>query len=92
LVYYIDSEFYKDNNGDGVIHIPVLFGDDLTHSDAKYTYTFSNMLMYWLEKKGKDWYHIDIETKYSTVDEYLKELEKENYKYKVYKGDFLPLI
>jgi hypothetical protein len=34
LKYYIDSNFYTDNNGDGVIHIPVLFGEDESYQHA----------------------------------------------------------
>lgn len=28
LKYFVDSPFYKDKNNDGVIHIPLLYGDD----------------------------------------------------------------
>ncbi len=36
--------------------------------------------------------NIEFEARLSLVDEFLDELEKEEYEYKVYKGDFLPLI
>lgn len=41
---------------------------------------------------GQTRYQKDIETRYSTVDEYLQELELEGYEYKVHTGDFEPLI
>jgi hypothetical protein len=52
----MDSEFYVDKNNDGYVHVPVLFGDDQTHTDSFYTFRFNNLLKYWLEKKGEDWY------------------------------------
>jgi hypothetical protein len=78
---YIDSEFYTDNNGDGVIHIPVMFGDDETFQSAKYTFKFGYMLMYWFQKRSLELYGVEIDIKYSTVDDYLMELKKENYVY-----------
>jgi hypothetical protein len=61
-------------NGDGVIHIPVLFGDDYTHTNAEYTYKVSNLIMYWIQKNSLQWYGVQIDFKYSVVDDFLKEL------------------
>lgn len=74
LIYHIDSDFYKDLNGDGVIHIPVLFGDDYTHTDASYTFRVSDLIMKWIQEKSLEWYSYQIDFQYSTVDEYLKSL------------------
>lgn len=43
--HFITSEFYTDNNNDGVIHIPVFFGDDGVFTDAKYSFDFGKMLI-----------------------------------------------
>jgi hypothetical protein len=73
--------------------VPVLFGDDQTHTDSLYTFRFNNLMKYWIEKQGHMWYKgKEFETRYSTVDEYLEELELEGYEYKVHTGDFHPLI
>jgi hypothetical protein len=79
MLPYIDSDFYTDANGDGVIHIPIMFGDDETFKNATYTYWFGYNLIYWYNKRSMELYGVQIDIQYSTVDDYLLELMKEDY-------------
>ena len=45
-----------------------------------------------MEQRSLELFGVKINTRFSTVDEYLIQLEKENYLYDTYVGDFLPLI
>ncbi len=72
--------------------MPVLFGDDFSHQDAKFTYEVCDYIMKWLQLNSLEWYGMQFDFKYSTVDDYLNEIHKEGYTFPLYKGDFLPLI
>jgi len=80
LEAYIDSDYYPDNNGDGEIHIPAMFGDDQTFKDAKYTFEFIDHLINALEREdtpsrlGMD-PDDEFEVRISLVDDYLFEFE-----------------
>lgn len=58
MLPYINSDFYTDGNGDGTIHIPIMFGDDETFRDAEYTFKFGYMLIYWFERRSLELYGV----------------------------------
>jgi hypothetical protein len=47
--------------------------------NAHYNFRYGNLIHYWLEKRSLSLFNVQIHARYSTVDEYLIELEKEKY-------------
>jgi len=72
-------------------HIPALFGDDFAYTNASHNFLFINKLGELLAKHSVERYGLQMNIKYSTVDEYLEQLNKE-VEYPVYQGDFFPYL
>jgi len=70
-----------DKDGDGFVHIPVLFGDDYTHVEADLTYRASKGIEKCLTYNSKNFYGRQIIAQHSLIDDYLSELQKEGYEY-----------
>jgi hypothetical protein len=60
--------------------------------NARYSFEFINLLIRQMGSKSQDIFGFQIDLRMSTVDEYLEQIQSMKYKFKTYKGDFLPLI
>jgi hypothetical protein len=76
---------------DSRFHIPALFGDDFAYTNATHNFVFINKLADLLSKYSLERYGVQMNIRYSTVDEYLNSLSKEA-EYPVYQGDFFPYL
>ena len=76
---------------DSRFHIPALFGDDFAYTNATHNFHFINKLADLLSKHSLERYGVQMNIRYSTVDEYLHSLSKEA-EYPVYQGDFFPYL
>ncbi|CDW83393.1 lysosomal alpha- [Stylonychia lemnae] len=80
------------DKGDHVFHIPAFFGDDFTYTRGQETFYYIDKFANLLSKHSKERYFIQMDIKYSTIDEYLEDIAKVNTTYPIYQGDFLPYI
>lgn len=90
LQHLVHSDFYSKGNSLEDKHIPVLFGDDQAYGDAEASFRFINKLIKLLNEHSEKFYNIKMEARYSTMDEFLVELKKNDLDYETYQGDFLP--
>ena len=90
LKFISDSDFYTKNHQLEEVHIPVLVGDDQAFSVAQESFEFLDILARHMNEYSLEIYGQQYEVRYSTIDEFLTELKKNDLEYEVYKGDFFP--
>lgn len=88
---YMNTSDYHAREGDTRFHIPALFGDDFAYTNASHNFMFINKLGQLLTKHSMERFGVQINIRYSTVDEYLDTLNREA-EYPIYEGDFFPYL
>ena len=75
---YIETIDAKIGEDETVFHIPVMLGGFFAYSDSGYPFDYFEIIMRMLKSVSLKRYNIQIDAQYSTVDEYLAAIKKQN--------------
>ena len=75
---YIETIDAKIGDEETVFHIPIMLGGFFAYSEAGYPFDYFEIIMRMLKSVSFKRYNIQIESQYSTVDEYLAAIKKQN--------------
>eukprot|EP00347_Sterkiella_histriomuscorum_P014208 403361757 len=89
---FMNTTDLHSSNEDKIFHIPALFGDDFAYQKAQDTFYYIDQLSKLLSKFSLEKFGIQMDIRYSTVDEYLQAIHSDTKTYPVYQGDFFPYM